>query len=239
MQNYDWQERTQLLIGEEKLEKLRKAKVLLCGLGGVGGAAAEHLVRAGIGNLCIVDFDIISLTNINRQLIATHDNIGEQKTNAFKNRLLAINPDLKIDVRNIYLRDEILQSTLLESWDYVVDAIDTLSPKLNLMRICYENKIPIISSMGSGGKTNPAMIQISDIDKTYNCGLARMLRKRLHRLGIYKGIEVVFSSEKVDKAAIIEEESENKKSNTGTISYMTTIFGCYCAYAVINKIIGM
>ncbi|MDD3860593.1 MAG: tRNA threonylcarbamoyladenosine dehydratase [Bacteroidales bacterium] len=231
-----WYERTELLLGKENFAKLTNARVLVCGLGGVGGTAAEQLVRTGIGNICIVDADVISETNINRQIIATHKNIGKIKTEEFRTRLLEINPDLNIDTRNTYLRDEILEQTLLEGWDFVIDAIDTLSPKLNLMRICYQNNIPFVSSMGSGGKTNPSKIRIDDISKSHNCGLARMLRKRLHRLGIYEGLQVVFSDEIVDKSLIIEEESTNKKSNTGTISYIPVIFGCMCAYAAIEFI---
>ena len=239
MQNLNWQERTELLIGEEKLSKLRKSKILICGLGGVGGAAAELLARSGIGNLCIIDADSISETNINRQLIATHNNIGEDKSEAYRKRLIAINPEIKLDVRKLFLREEILEETLLEDWDFVIDAIDTLSPKIDLIRICYENKIPLISSMGSGGKTDPSQVKIADIDKSYNCNLARILRKKLHRLNIYKGVEVVFSSEKIEKSAIVEEDSQNKISNVGTISYMPVIFGCNCAYAAIRKITGI
>ncbi len=234
-----WQERTELLLGEEKIQKLRSAKVLVCGLGGVGGAAAEQLVRVGIQNLTIIDADNISETNINRQLIATHDNIGKSKTEEFAKRFKAINPEINLDVRNVYLRDELLETTLTnEKWDFVIDAIDTLSPKLHLMRICHQNNIPSVSCMGSGGKRNPQMIQITDISKTYNCRLALMLRKRLHRIGIYKGINVVFSPELVDKKAIIEEESTNKKSNVGTISYIPIVFGCMCAYACVEAIIA-
>ena len=229
-----WNERTELLLGKEKLEKLQNSRVLVCGLGGVGGAAAEQLARAGVGHLCIVDVDTISETNINRQIIATHNNIGELKTLEFQKRLQAINPKINLEIKNVFLRDEILEQTLKEGWDYVIDAIDTLSPKINLIRICYENKINLISSMGSGGKTDPTQIKIADISKSYNCGLARILRKRLHRIGIYSGVNVVFSTQKTDKEAIIEEESTNKKSNVGTISYMPVIFGCMCAYVVIE-----
>ena len=230
-----WQERTELLLGDEKMKKLRSAKVLVCGLGGVGGAAAEQLVRAGIQNLTIVDADCVSETNINRQLIATHENIGKPKAEEFAKRFRAINPDINLTVIGEYLRDEFLESTLKDgNWDFVVDAIDTLSPKLHLLRICHQNGIPSVSCMGSGGKRNPQLIQIADISKTYNCRLALMLRKRLHRLGIYKGITVVFSPELVDKSAIVEEESINKKSNVGTISYIPVVFGCMCAYACVE-----
>ncbi|MCF0205906.1 MAG: tRNA threonylcarbamoyladenosine dehydratase [Bacteroidales bacterium] len=232
-----WDERTILLLGEEKMKALRNAKVLVCGLGGVGGAAAEQLVRAGIQNLCIADADVVSESNINRQLIATHDNIGKPKTDEFAARFRSINPNINLDIRKTYLRDDVLEQLLTgEKWDFVIDAIDTLSPKFHLMRICHQNHIPSVSSMGSGGKTNPTMIQIADISKTYNCRLALMLRKRLHRIGIYKDITVVFSPELVDKSAIVEEESTNKKSNVGTISYIPIVFGCYCAYSCINHL---
>lgn len=231
-----WYERTELLLGKENIEKLKHSKVLVCGLGGVGGAAAEQLVRAGIGTLGIVDADVVAVSNINRQIIATHNNIGKYKVDEFETRLKFINPEVNLIIKKIYLRDETLLNTLLEGWDYVIDAIDTLSPKLNLIRICYQNNIPVVSSMGSGGKTDPMKVKITDISESYNCGLARMLRKRLHRLGIYSGIDVVFSDEKVSKEAIVEEESLNKKSNIGTISYMPVIFGCFCASVVIRKL---
>lgn len=231
-----WFERTELLLGAEKIEKIKKAKILVCGLGGVGGAAVEQLVRAGAENICIVDADVVNESNINRQIIATQENIGSFKTDEFRKRLTAINPSVKIDSRQVYLRDDVLEQTLLEGWDFVVDAIDTLSPKINLIRICYQNNIPLVSSMGAGGKSDPTRIKIADISKSHNCGLARMLRKRLHRFGIYEGIQVVFSEEKADKEAIIEEESTNKKSNAGTISYMPVIFGCMCASVVIRRI---
>ncbi|MCK9255590.1 MAG: tRNA threonylcarbamoyladenosine dehydratase [Bacteroidales bacterium] len=234
-----WLERSELILGKENIEKLKQSKILVCGLGGVGGAAAEQLVRAGVGNLCIIDADIISETNINRQIIATQENIGKYKVEELKKRLLSINPKLNIDARKVYLRDEVLDNTIIEGWDYVVDAIDTLSPKLFLLKNCYKNNIPVVSSMGSGGKTDPSKIKVSDISESYNCGLARNLRKRLHRLGIFNGIKVVFSEEQSDKNAIIEEESTNKKSNSGTISYMPVIFGCFCAGVVIRSICGL
>lgn len=233
-----WNERTELLLGREKLDKLGSARILVCGLGGVGGAAVEQLVRAGAKNITIVDADIVSETNINRQIIATQNNIGSYKTKEFQKRLKSINPELNLQTHTVFLKDEILEDIINKNWDFVIDAIDTLSPKLNLIRICYQNKIPLVSSMGSGGKSNPLCVKIDDISGSYNCGLARMLRKRLHKLGIYEGVEVVFSTEKVERSAIIEEESECKKSNVGTISYMPVIFGCMCAYSAIKRITG-
>ncbi|MDR2011060.1 MAG: tRNA threonylcarbamoyladenosine dehydratase [Bacteroidales bacterium] len=234
-----WFERTELLLGKEKQEKLKTAKILVCGLGGVGGATVEQLVRAGASDVTIIDADAISETNINRQIIATYNNIGKNKTDEFYLRLKSINPEANIHIRNIFLKDELLQKTLDENWDFVIDAIDTLSPKLNLIRICYEKKIPFVSSMGAGGKTDPLSIRIDDISKSFNCGLAKMLRKRLHKIGIYDGIEVVYSIQKTDKDSIIEEETQNKKSNVGTISYMPVVFGCMCAYAAIRRIVDL
>lgn len=233
-----WFERTELLLGEEKINKLKRSHVLVVGLGGVGGAASEQLVRSGIGKLTIVDADTISLSNLNRQVISLRSNIGKNKTDEFKLRLLNINPELKLNTITEFLRDERLEEVLLnEKYDYIIDAIDTLSPKINLIRICYENKLDFISSMGAGGKTNPEMVKIADISKSNNCNLARIIRKRIHRLGIYNGFDVIYSDEKVDKNCIIEEESTNKKSNVGTISYMPVIFGCFASAHVIKKIL--
>jgi tRNA threonylcarbamoyladenosine dehydratase len=232
----DWQDRTKLLLGEEKLVKLALSHVLIVGLGGVGSYAAEQLCRAGVGAISIVDNDIINLTNINRQLIALQSSLNRPKVEVLAERLHDINPQVKVYQHNMFLKDEDMLQVLENKYDYVVDAIDTLSPKIHLIRLCVEKGIPIVSSMGSGGKTNPEAVKISDISKSYNCSLARILRKRLHRLGIYKGIDVVFSTEKADKNSLILEESENKKSNLGTVSYMPAIFGCFAASVVIRNI---
>lgn len=234
-----WNSRTELLLGSEGIKKLEYSHVLIAGLGGVGGYAAEQLTRAGVGRLSIVDADSINETNINRQIIALHSNIGEYKTIELKKRLLQINPKLELECITDFLKDEKTHEVLLKyKYDFVIDAIDTLSPKINFIRICYENKIPFISSMGAGGKINPSLVAVADISKTYNCNLARILRKRLHRIGIRKGFKAVFSSEKIDSSAVIEEESMNKKSNIGTISYMPALFGIYCASVAIDKILN-
>ncbi|MDD4236010.1 MAG: tRNA threonylcarbamoyladenosine dehydratase [Bacteroidales bacterium] len=232
----DWLDRTKLLLGEEKLVKLASSHVLVAGLGGVGAYAAEQLCRAGVGTISIVDNDIINLTNINRQLIALNSNLNRPKVEVLAERLQDINPQVKVYQHNMFLKDEDMLQVLINKYDYVIDAIDTLSPKIYLIKLCVEKEIPIVSSMGSGGKTNPESVKISDISKSYNCSLARILRKRLHRLGIYKGIDVVFSSEKADKSSVVLEESENKKSNVGTISYMPAIFGCFAASVVIRNL---
>ncbi len=235
----EWLERTKLLTGEEKLEKLINSNVLVVGLGGVGAYAAENICRAGIKNMTIIDGDSVDITNKNRQLIALDSNIGKDKAHLMAQRLTDINSDINLTVINEFIRDErmidILQS---QKYDYVIDAIDTLAPKIFLIYHSLQMGLPIVSSMGAGGKYDPSQVKISDISKSYNCNLARMLRKRLHKLNVYKGVKVVFSSEKVDPNSIVLSESQNKKSNVGTISYMPALFGIHCASVVINEILN-
>ena len=229
--------RTEMIIGYQGIEKLRKAKILIAGLGGVGGYVAEMLARSGVGEMVIVDADNVDVTNINRQIIALENTIGKPKTELFVERLLQINPNLKLTPKKIYLKDELIPQILSTEYDYVVDAIDTLSPKIHFIKTAIEQKHRLISSMGAGAKLDPSKVQITDISKTYNDKLARVLRKRLHRLGIYKGFKVVFSSENVINSAIIETEGEeNKKSKIGSISYMPAIFGLFIASEVIKDI---
>lgn len=234
----DWLSRTELLLGKEKLEHLRKAHVLVAGLGGVGAYAAEQLCRAGIGELTIVDGDIVELTNKNRQLPALDSTLGQPKAELMAARLRDINPEVKLHVINDFIRDDRMIEILEAApYDYVVDAIDTLAPKIFLIYHSVQKGLPIVSSMGSGGKLDPSQIQVTDISKSYNCNLARMLRKRLHKLGLYKGVKVVFSSEFTAPEAIVLTEGQNKKSNVGTISYMPPLFGCFIASVVIRDLI--
>ncbi len=241
MQHHNWQSRTELAIGKEQLINLNTASVLVVGLGGVGAYAAEHLCRAGIGKLTIVDGDVVNNTNRNRQLAALKSTCGKPKTLVMQHRLFDINPDLNLKVYQEFIRDERMVEILTENnYDYVVDAIDTLSPKIFLIYHAVNHNLPIVSSMGAGGKFDPAQIKISDISKSYNCNLARMLRKKLHQLDVYKGVKVVFSTEKVDKSKIIFVENEqNKKTTLGTISYMPALFGGFCASVVIRDIAGI
>jgi len=234
----DWLERTRLLLGEQKLEELNNKHVLIVGLGGVGSAAAEMITRAGVGTLTIVDGDVVDTTNRNRQLIALSSNVGKAKAEEMKARLLDINPELNITAIQQFLCGDTLSSLLKNKFDYVVDAIDTLTPKIYLIKNALENQLPIVSSMGAGGRLDPAQIKIADISKSYNDNLARMLRKRLHKMNIYKGVKVVFSSEKIDKSSVILQESENKKSNVGTISYMPPIFGMFIASVVVRDLVS-
>ena len=231
--------RTELLVKAEGIEKLKHAHVLVVGLGGVGGYAVEQLCRAGIGNLTIVDGDTVSQTNINRQLIATTETVGMMKADLFRRRLLSINPDCNIRVISEFIRDdrmiEILQD---KNYDYVVDAIDTLSPKVFLIYHCVQMGLPLVSSMGSAGKFDPSLVEVSDVSKSHTCPLAYLVRKRLSRLGIKTGFKVVYSSERVPEDAMIEDPSTNKRTTIGWISYMPPIFGCYCASVVIRDILG-
>ena len=230
---------TQLLIGEQALERLKASSVLVVGLGGVGAYVAEMLCRAGVGRLTLVDGDVVSVSNKNRQLIALDSTIGQNKTQVLAQRLKDINPNVELELRTEFLRDESMISLLENNkFDYVVDAIDTLSPKVFLAAWSVYFNIPIVSSMGSGGKTDPTQIKIADISKTYNCPLARMMRKKLHKLKIYENIIAVFSSEEVSKDCVVEQRSENKISNVGTISYMPAMFGCTIASVVIRELSG-
>ncbi len=236
----NWLERTELLFGSEKLERLRGKHVLVVGLGGVGAYAAEMIARTGVGRMTIVDGDKVSVSNINRQLPALHSNIGKPKAEIMAARLRDINPDIDLTVINDFVKDERMEQLLDNEYDYVVDAIDTISPKLFLILHCLNRKLKIVSSMGAGGKTDPSKIAIADISKTYNCKLAKAIRKRLHRKGVDRGVPVVFSSELTDKAAVLEvDDEENKKSTVGTISYMPAMFGIYCASKVINDLIKL
>ncbi len=234
----DWLQRTELLIGKEGLQKLKEAHVVVVGLGGVGAYAAEQICRAGVGTMTLVDGDVVEASNRNRQLPALKSNEGLSKAEVLADRFRDINPEIKLHVYNQYLADDEI-TRLLEAnqYDYVVDAIDTLSPKTFLIEKTLKAGYPLVSSLGSGGKFDPSLITVTDISKTYNCKLARKLRKRLNRLGISKGFDVVFSSELVDPEKVIAVEGRNKASTVGTISYIPPVFGCFCASVVIRGLL--
>ena len=234
-----WLERTELLLGAEKLEKLRQAHVLIVGVGGVGAYAAEMVARAGVGRLTLADADEVNPTNINRQLVALHSTIGRSKVEILAERLRDINPEIELEIVADYIKDEKTYELLdRHPYDYVVDAIDTLSPKAALIAAALERALPLVSSMGAGAKMDPTQLEIKDIAKSHHCPLAHMLRKRLHRLGIRSGFQTVFSPEPIREGAMIRCEEQNKKSNTGTISYMPALFGIGCASVVIRGLIG-
>lgn len=236
----DWQERTKLLIGDEKQTILSNSHVLIVGLGGVGAYAAEQLARAGIGKLTIVDGDSIQPSNRNRQLLALVENEGKAKSDLMKERLLQINPNIEIIAIQEYLQNERLDEIVSQKYDFIVDAIDTLAPKIFLIHAAIKSGNKLVSSMGAGGKTDPAKVQIADLSKSFNDKLARILRKRLHKLGIFKGFPVVFSSEQVNPESVIFVEGEaNKKTTVGTISYMPALFGLQMASVVIRELIDL
>lgn len=236
--NKEQHSRTILLVGEEKFNKLQKSHVLIVGLGGVGGYAAEQLARAGIGKLTIIDADVVNESNLNRQIIALNSTINKNKIDVLTERLKDINPNIEINAIKTFISEENINELIkAQQFDYVIDAIDTLMPKVELIKTSLKNNIPIVSSMGAGGRIDIEKIHITDISKTYNCGLARMLRKRLHKIGIRTGFKAVFSSEKINKDALIEEASRNKKTNLGTISYMPATFGIFCASVVLRELL--
>ncbi|MDE5906660.1 MAG: tRNA threonylcarbamoyladenosine dehydratase [Alistipes sp.] len=234
-----WLERTALLLGDEKLDILRRAHVLVVGLGGVGAYAAEMIARAGVGRMTIADADVVSESNINRQLVALHSTVGRPKAEVLAERLRDIDPRIELSVIDRYIKDEATYELLdAARYDYVVDAIDTLSPKLALILAALERNIPLVSSMGAGAKTDPTQLEIADISKTHHCPLAHMLRKRLHKAGVRRGFHAVFSPEPMREGALILCEEQNKKSNVGTISYIPALFGIGCASVVIRGLIG-
>ena len=243
-----WTDRTALLLGEDKMLRIRDAHVLVVGVGGVGAYAAEMLCRAGVGELTIVDADTVNVTNINRQLPATHSTIGRLKTEILAQRLRDINPDIRLHEMPIYLKEEevtsLLDGTLHSQlsiancqFDFIVDAIDTIAPKCALIGEALRRGIPIVSSMGAGAKSDITQIRFADLWDTYHCGLAKAVRTRLKKEGLRRPLPVVFSTEQADRNAVITVEGEqNKKSTAGTISYMPAVFGCYLAEYVIRKL---
>lgn len=237
----EWKSRTALLLGEDKLELLKNKHVLQVGLGGVGAYSAEMLCRAGVGEMTIVDADTVSLSNLNRQLTALHSTIGRSKVEVMAERLLDINPELKLHCVQEFIRDERTAELLdAASYDYVLDAIDSLSPKVYLIFQALQRNYRLLSVMGAGGKMDPSKIQIADISKSTHCHLAKTVRKRLYRMGVKGGFQVVYSTENVPESAIMIEKDEeiNKLSTVGTISYMPAAFGCFAAAAVIRDMLG-
>ncbi len=236
MYQTDWLSRTEMLINSNNLEKLHSSHILVAGLGGVGAYAAEMLCRAGVGRLTIIDGDTVQPSNRNRQLLALCSNEGRRKTEVMADRLYDINPDLQLETISEFIRDERLIEIASQPYDYVVDAIDTLSPKIFLLYYGLKSHQRIVSSMGAGGKLDPLQIHVDDLSKTYNCRLAYVLRKRLRKLGVTTGIKAVFSTEQVDKDLVEPCDEQNKKSVVGTISYLPAIFGCVCASVVIRDL---
>jgi tRNA A37 threonylcarbamoyladenosine dehydratase len=232
-----WLSRTELLIGKEKLNKLMNAHVLVVGMGGVGSFAAEFICRSGVGEMTIIDGDVVDPSNRNRQLPALATTHGMSKADLMGERLMQINPELKLHVIKEFVMPERVQELLQGELDYVVDAIDSITPKLTFIKAAYAKGLPLVSSMGAGAKLDPTRLQVTDISKTYNCPFAQQIRKQLKDDGIYKGIKVVFSPEEPIKESLMLTDGSNfKKSAYGTISYLPATFGATVASVVIRDL---
>lgn len=233
----EWTERAELLFKAEGLQKLQNANVLVVGLGGVGSFAAEFLARAGVGNLTIVDGDVVDITNINRQLPALHTTVGQPKVTVVGDRLMDINPALNLTRVQEFLSPERALEIVSTDYDYVLDCIDSVTPKLNLILSAKRNRVKIISSMGAGGKMLASKVKVTDISKTMNCYFSKTIRRRLKELKINK-LKVVFSSEIQDPNSLRMTDGSNfKKSFYGTNSYMPGLFGLHAAETVIRHLL--
>ena len=232
-----WQERAELLFKAEGLQNLKNSRVLVVGVGGVGSFAAEFLARAGVGNLTIVDGDVVDITNINRQLPALHSTVGLSKIEVVGNRLMDVNPELNLTKVQEFLSPERAFEIVNSDYDYVLDCIDSVTPKLNLIIGAKRNRVKIISSMGAGGKMEASKVKVADITNTVNCMFAKTIRRRLKEHKIDK-LKVVFSSEIQDETSLKMTDGSNyKKSFYGTNSYMPGLFGLYMAETVIRYLL--
>jgi tRNA threonylcarbamoyladenosine dehydratase len=240
MTDFSWLSRTELLIGKEALQKLAQSHIMIVGLGGVGSFAAEFIARSGVGKMTIIDGDVVDKTNRNRQLVALATNHGIAKAQIMKERLLAINPELELSVVQQFINPEMVQTLLATNPNYIIDAIDSITPKLTFMSLAFEKKLPMICSMGAGGKMDATQLKVVDISKTYNCPFAQQVRKSLNnKHHIKKGIKVVFSAETPAKESLILTDGSNfKKSAYGTISYLPAMFGAVCASVAIQNLIN-
>jgi tRNA A37 threonylcarbamoyladenosine dehydratase len=232
-----WMERTKLLVGDKGIEKLLSAHVLIVGLGGVGGYAAEAIARAGVGKITIIDGDTVDPTNRNRQIQALSSTHGLSKAELMYERIKLINPDCDLNAVSSFQTPDDMKVFMQQKFSYVIDAIDSISPKLYLIQTAYYNNLKIISSMGAGGKMDPTKIQVVDLKDTHTCPMAQYVRKRLRYMNIYKGVKCVFSAEIPAKFSIMHTDgSKFKKSAYGTISYLPAAFGLTCASVAIRDI---
>ncbi len=239
MANLSWLSRSALLVGDEGIEKLQQSHVLVVGLGGVGSFAAEFICRSGVGEMTIVDGDVVDPSNRNRQLPALATNHGVQKAEIMAQRLKDINPDLKLHVIPDFLSPKRCREILEQKFDYVMDCIDSVTPKLYLLATAYESGQRIVSSMGAGGKVDPTKIRVADLLETYECQFAHYVRKRVKKLKVGPGVKAVFSTEMVMKESLIMTDGSNfKRSAYGTISYLPAAFGGVVASVVIRDLLG-
>lgn len=233
-----WLSRTSLLVGEETVRHLATRHVMVVGLGGVGSYAAEFIARSGVGEMTIIDGDVVDPTNRNRQLPALAVNHGQSKALIMAERLKAINPELKLHVIKEFINPEMVLNHLTAKPDYIIDAIDSITPKITFIKTAYEKKLPLVSSMGAGAKLDPTQLKVVDISKTYNCPFAQQIRKNLKKHHIRKGIKVVFSPEEPMKESLMLTDGKNyKKSAYGTISYLPAVFGAVAASVVIRDFV--
>ena len=234
----EWTERAELLFKKEGLEKLKNSHVMVVGLGGVGSFAAEFIARAGVGKMTIVDGDVVDITNINRQLPALHSSVGKPKVDIVGDRLRDINPELQLIRLKEFLSPERAYELVTTEYDYVLDCIDSITPKLNLILSARRKKVKIISNMGAGGKFEASKVRVADISKTDVCPLAKTMRKRLRKEGVSKGVKAVFSVETPDESSLKMTDGTNfKKSFFGTNSWMPALFGLHAAETVIRQLL--
>ena len=234
----EWTERAELLFKKEGLEKLKNSNVLIVGMGGVGSFAAEFIARAGVGKMTIVDGDTVDITNVNRQLPALHSTVGQPKVTIVGDRLIDINPELKLTRIQEFLSPERAFELVTPEYDYVLDCIDSITPKLNLILAAKRKKVKVISNMGAGGKMLASKVVVKDISKTDVCPLAKVIRKRLKKEGITSGVKAVFSTEKPDESSLKMTDGTNfKKSFFGTNSWMPALFGLHAAETVIKQLL--
>lgn len=232
-----WLSRTKLLIGEAALLNLACSHVMVVGLGGVGSYAAEFIARSGVGKMTIIDGDVVDPTNRNRQLPALATNHGQSKALIMEERLKAINPELEIKVIREFINPEMVLQQLDEKPDYIIDAIDSITPKVTFIRLAHEKGLRVVSSMGAGAKLDPTQLKVVDISKTWNCPFAQQVRKYLKQHHIRKGIKVVFSPENPIKESLMLTDGKNyKRSAYGTISYLPAVFGAVAASVVIRDL---
>lgn len=237
MMDISWLSRTTLLIGEDKVRSLTKSHVMIVGLGGVGSFAAEFIARSGIGKMTIIDGDVVDPTNRNRQLPALATNHGQSKALIMAERLQAINPELELTVIKEFINPEMVVQMLQTKPDYIIDAIDSITPKITFIKLAFESGLPLVSSMGAGAKLDPTKLQVVDISKTYNCPFAQQIRKMLKQHQIRKGVKVVFSPEEPIKESLMLTDGKNyKKSAYGTVSYMPAVFGAVVASVAIRDL---
>jgi len=238
-EDISWLSRTTLLIGEPAVRRLAASHVLVVGMGGVGSFAAEFIARAGVGKMTIVDGDVVDPTNRNRQLPALSTNHGQPKADIMADRIKAINPEVDLQVVKSFVEPSMVQELLRQKPDYMIDAIDSITPKITFMIQAFHSGIPLVSSMGAGARLDPTALKVADISKTYNCPFAQQIRKQLRKHGISKGIQTVFSPEPpIKESLMLTDGTRYKKSAYGTISYLPATFGAVTASVVIRKLTG-